>query len=62
MIRDSALHLLRTGPAVVALAGATALLGVLALVTPFGETHSPATPASIDAPNRRLLRERVDEI
>ena len=43
MIRESASLLFRTGPAVVALTSATALLAVLALLTPFGESQSPAT-------------------
>ena len=43
MIRDSAFQLLRRGPGVVALTSATALLAVLALLTPFGESQSPAT-------------------
>ncbi len=43
MIPDSAVQLLRRGPAIVALTSATALLAVLALLTPFGESQSPAT-------------------
>ena len=43
MIRDSVVQLLRRGLAVVALTSATALLAVLALLTPFGESQSPAT-------------------
>ena len=43
MTRDSAFQFLRRGPAVVALTSATALLAVLALLTPFGESQSPAT-------------------
>ena len=43
MTRDSAFQFFRRGPAVVALTSATALLAVLALLTPFGESQSPVT-------------------